>query len=150
MAEIVATTQLSLFSIIKSVILSNSTLSARFNSNNILQYEPKHKSANFCGFPYLVIKVPTTSTDFVTLNHSTTDKEFNTEIFIVMEYLARDSFLSYVNQLIYQIELSESTFESSGYFNVKIDLRSIEPTTEDQKELIVGNLILSSTSLVNR
>lgn len=150
MAQITNTIQLSLFTLLKTVIKANSTLSVKFNDKNIVQYEVKHKSANFFGFPYIFIRVPTTETEFITLNHQDTEKSFDAEIVINMDYMAKDNFLNYANALIYAIESNEASFESNGYFNAEINVRSVQEMVEDNKDLIVGTFVFSASGSVGR
>jgi len=150
MANVTNTTQLSLFSLIRTAIETNSTLAVKFSDRNILQFEPKHKASGFCGFPYIVVRVPSSDTEFILLNHSDNEDTFESEISLVMEYMARDNFLTYANALIYQLEATESTFGNSGYENVKIGLRNVQEVTEDSKELVVGTFTISFTGWVGR
>lgn len=150
MAQITNTTQLSIFSLIRSAIKANSTLLTKFSDRNILQYEPKHKSSSFVGFPYIVVKIPVTETEFVTLDHSDTEKSLDVTLILRMDYLAKDNFLNYANALIKAIESYESTFDTNGYFNTEINVRSVDEVANDQKDLIEGTFILSYLGSVGR
>ena len=151
MAELVNTTQLNTFEIVRDILLTNSTISAKFGLEDIYQYEPKHKSAEFRGFPYIVIKLPSTDTDPLTLSHGTTLKVFNGTILLRLEYLARDKFRDFANAIISTIEGAEETFRSSGYYTPLIELIDVdENTVIDSKELIEGTFELTNQAGVDR
>ena len=150
MPSITNTTQFSTFALIRGILISNTTLKTKFNLNYVFEFEPKHKSINFCGFPYLVIQVPTTETDLLTFNHANTIKDFNVTILMVMDYEARDNVTNYCNALIKAIESKESSFQSVGYYNPKIELISAVPEIQDQKQLIVSEFRLELMGGVER
>ena len=132
------------------MLLTNSTLSAKFTPNDFYEYEPKQKSATFRGFPYFVIKTPSSDMSFVSMNHAVTDRMFDVEIIMRVEYLARDNVLGYINAIAYQIDASESTFEASGYYNPRINVRNVIEVTEDSKELVEATFTFSCNGFVNR
>jgi hypothetical protein len=145
------TIQLSTFSIIQSILSSYSSLSSKFTSSHIFDYDPKEKAAGFTGFPYIVVDVPTTSTDLLVLDHSTTMKEFEVEIKLVVEYLAKSNYLTYANGIISAIEAAEQTFIDSGYNNVQIDLLGTDGNyVVHEKECIQGTFRLTLTGTVWR
>lgn len=150
MTSITNTTQLSTFSLIRGLLISNTTLKTKFNMNNVFEFEPKHKSSNFYGFPYLVIQVPTTETDLLTFNHANTIKDFNVTILMVMDYEARAKVTEYCNAVIKSIESNESSFQSVGYYNPRIELISATPEIQDQKQLIVSEFRLELMGCVER
>lgn len=137
MVAITNTTQLSVFSLVRAAITANATLSYRFNNANIYQYEPKHKSGSFKGFPYIWIDIPATDTTKTVLDYSVSEKEFTADMYLRLDYRARDNTLDYANAIIKSIEAYESTFQSSGYYDVKIELVSVDSNQViDQKELV--------------
>lgn len=151
MVEITKTTQLNIFSLIRDALLNNSTLSTKFNTNNIVQIEPKHKSNNFCGFPYIWANVPTTESDILVIKDGVRNKEFTVDMYLRMEYLAKDNFITYANNIIYAIEQYKSTFLSSGYGNVSIELIGTDGNQViDSKEIIEGFFQLTANGKVVR
>ena len=150
MTQITTTTQLSLFTILRDIILTNATLTTKFNKSDFYQFEPKHKSGS-TRFPYFIISAPTTDTEFLTMEHSDTDKTFDVEIVLKMDYVAREKFLTYANALIAVLEGATTTLEASGYFNHVINLGTSPTTTiENQKELVIGSFIFTCSGFVNR
>ena len=148
---ITTTTQLSTYSIIKAILQTSSVLNTKFTSDSYYEYEPNHKSASFKGFPYILIRIPETSTELTVVDHTVTEKDFNIDIFLRVEYLARDNFKTYANAIIAVIEGAESTLQSSGYFNAKIDMVGVDDQQIiDQKELVEGTFQLSLHGQVNR
>jgi hypothetical protein len=144
MVSITNTTQLSTFSLIRAAIIANSTLSAKFNATNIYQFEPKHKSSSFTGFPYILINIPSTNQqdeDYV--GDRITRKDFEVEIILRMDYLARDNYPTYASALLYQLRHSRSTFEASGYNLISIDSEQPTVMATEQKEIIEGRFILT-------
>ena len=151
MVAITQTTQLSIFSLIKSALLNNSTLSTKFNSTNIIQYEPKHKSSNFIGFPYIWVNVPTTDDTILVLGDDLRLKDLSIELYLRMEYLAKDNYLNYANSIIRAIESYKSNFKSSGYHRVGIELINTDPNQViQQKEIIEGIFNLTADGSVVR
>lgn len=144
MVNITANNQLNTFSLIRGIVIANSTLSAKFSTSNIHQFEPKHKSHSFTGFPYIIINVPDTDPieeDYV--GDRIARKEFSVEIVLRMDYEARDNYPTYASALLYQLRTSRSTFEALGY-NLN-DVSSEQPTVmaTDQKEIIEGRFTLT-------
>mgnify|MGYP001586057854 CR=1 FL=1 len=143
MVQITNTTQLSTFSIIKSIILSNATFAAKFKGSNILEFEPKLKSQSFCGFPYIVVNIPDLDDIEEYLGDKVRHKEFEVEITMVMEYIAKDNYASYASNLITVLDSSDSTLKANGYNLVKVtadgtpDLQTVQ-----SKELVVGSFSL--------
>lgn len=150
MTAITNSAQLSLFSTIRSIIKNNATLTAKFNDNNILQYFPKVKSAGFKGFPFITISIPSTVTDLLVMNHAATLKDFDVTIYIAVEYLAKDNFLSYLNALVYAIE-ADTTLASAGYFNTRIEVEDVDAQAViSEKECVVATLSLKLRGPVAR
>jgi hypothetical protein len=142
------TTQLSTFSIIQNIINSGSVVGSKFNiaTGNIYQWDPKPKTLKMV-FPYIVVRIPQpTNTDLLVMDHSSTLKEFTVEIFMVVEWMAKDNFINYANDLIRQIEINEQTLMDYGYNNAKIDVVNIDSDfIIAEKECVAGlfNLTLS-------
>jgi len=151
LASINNQTQLNTFELIRDALLANSTISAKFTTNDIYQYEPKHKSADFRRFPYIWVNLPSTETDPLVLDHSTTLKNLTGNIFLRVEYLARDKFRNFANAIIFAIEAYEDTFKASGYYTPLINLIDTDPNAViDQKELVEGTFELSHQGAVAR
>ena len=139
MTAITPTTQLSVFTLVRAAILANSTLAARFPSNDIYQFEPKHKSSSFRGFPYVLINIPESESTKLVFDNSTVPKEFNANIFLRIEYGDRNNFRAYANAMIKAMEDYESTFQSSGYYDVMIDMIDVDSNQIiEQKEIVEG------------
>lgn len=148
--EITSTTQLSTYSLIQSILLSNSTLSQKFNKQRIYEFEPNLESISFDMLPYIVVNVPTTDTDILTLNHDTNMKTFNVQIVLVMDWIARGNFTNYCNAIIRQIESSVTTLEAAGYYNQVINLDSSGIELIKGKQVVVGNFTLTMTGSMER
>jgi hypothetical protein len=140
MTSIATTTQLSTFSLLRSIILSNATLASKFNINNILEFEPKHKSTNFCGFPYMVVSVPEINDTEDYLGNQVRHKEFDVEIMLRMDYLAKDNYTTYASALISVMDsaTANSAMQASGYHIVKVEAGKPEVINLNQKELVEG------------
>jgi len=151
MAAISSTTQLSVYSTIKSLLQTSSVLNTKFTSNDYYQFEPNAKSASFRGYPYIWINIPETETDLLVTDHSTNLKDFNIDIILRMEYEARDNYLTYANAIISTIESGESTLQSAGYYNVKIELIGTDDhQIIEQKQVIEGLFQLSVNGYLGR
>lgn len=145
------TEQLSMFPLVRDAILSNETLKLTFNKENILEYEPLHKGNAFRNFPYIWINVPSTQTEKLVIDGSTTMKDFVIDIFLRIEWMARDKFRGFAEALIFSIESTQDVFESSGYFDPKIELISTDPgQVLDQKNIVEGIFELSFMGVVER
>jgi hypothetical protein len=142
MVQITNTTQLSTFSIIRSILLSNSVLSKKFSTNDFYEFEPKHKSNSFKSFPYIIINVPSADNLNEYLGDIINHKEFEVEIILRMDYLARDNFSSYASNILYEIEKSNSIFSANGYHLIKISSSSPELLSVQSKEIVEGNFSL--------
>lgn len=151
MTNITNTTQLSVFSLIRTSLLANSTLSAKFNNSNIYQYEPKHKSLGFGGFPYIWINIPELADEHIVINNNFTLKTVNTSLILRIEYQARDKFLSYANAIISAVEAYDNTFDNSGYFHVKCELLNVDSNSIIQeKEIVEGVFNITFDGRVSR
>lgn len=146
MAEIQSDSQLNLFSHIRSALIANSVLLTKFNIGNIYQYEPKHKSTSFNGFPYIWINLPETPDNKkLTMSNSVRDKMFTVPLILRMDYMvianiaSGDKFKDYCNAIIDAIESYDSTFQDNGYYDVEIELQNVDPSVViNQKELVEG------------
>lgn len=139
MTAITSTAQLSIFTLIRDAIIANSTLFEKFDTSNIFQFEPKHKSAGFRGFPYIWIEIPETETDKIVFDNNLTLKNFTLTVHLRMDYEARDNFLNYANAVIKAIEDYESTFQSSGYYDVMVEMTDVDSNQViHSKELVEG------------
>lgn len=135
--SITKTSQLSVFNIIRSALLSNSTLSQKFSKSNIYDYEPHVKGASFKGFPYIWVNIPTFDSDKVVFDHSVTNKIFVATLVLRVEFCARDKVLDYCNAIISSIEGYESNFQSSGYYDVECELVDVDPNSRiHQKDVV--------------
>jgi len=66
-------------------------------------------------------------------------KEFNANIFLRIEYGDRNNFRAYANAMIKAMEDYESTFQSSGYYDVMIDMIDVDSNQIiEQKEIVEG------------
>ena len=139
MSAITNTTQLSVFSLVRSALTANLVLSSKFTNANIYQYEPKQKQVGFNGFPYIWVNIPELEAENTTFNSSVRSKKFSATLVLRVEYQARDNFLNYANAIVDAIEDYESTFQSSGYYDVKCVHQDTDSNTViDQKELVEG------------
>ena len=151
MTSVTKTTQLSIFTIVRDLLRTNSSIAARFPQSSFYEYDPKLKSNAFRGFPYIVIRTPSTDTDLLTFNHTTTMKNFTIPIDLVVEYTARDKFKDYANAIISTIEGGETTMEASGYYNTKIEVSDVQDDAIiDSKEVILGTFDLEVTGAILR
>jgi len=143
MNTVTNTAQLSTFSIIRSIILSNSVLAKKFNVKNVLEFEPKPKSSNFSGFPYIVVNVPDVEDNESYIGDTLRYKNFDVEIVLRMDYEARDNYTEYASNLITVIDAANSTFNASGYGLIRItsDGRP-QSITVHSKEIIEGTFTL--------
>lgn len=151
MTGITNTTQLSVFNSIRAAILANSTLNKKFTKSNIYQYEPKHKSPSFSGFPYIWIDIPSTANEKIVFNNNFNRKELTVDLYLRMDYLARDNYLSYANAILKAIEDYESTLQASGYYDVSIELIGTDSNQViQQKEIVEGYFTITFQGYVNR
>ena len=142
--NITNTNQLSTFSIIRDIIRTNSTLGARFKTSDFYEFEPRHKSSSFKGFPYMVIQVPDVSNVDQYLGDTVINKEFDVEIILRMDYIARDNYSSYASNLVAVLGSSNSAFEENGYHLVSIETSGTpEALSMDQKQVVEGRFTLT-------
>lgn len=148
--QITVTTQLDIFDIVRDILRNNSDIASRFSESQFYEFEPNPKSSDFKGYPIIIIEFPQTKTDLLTINHKTTFKEFTANLLLRMDYEARSKFGDYANLIISQIESSESSFETYGYFSPKIELTDTSMNVIDQKKVVEGTFSLQLTGVVNR
>jgi len=142
MVIITASTQLSTFSMIRNILLSNSVLGAKFRTKDFYEFEPRHKSTSFNGFPYIIIMVPTAEDEQAYLGDTISDKEFEVEIILRMDFLAKDNFTSYASSILNELDNSQSDFQASGYYMHSIEFEGSQSIVEDQKHLVEGTFSL--------
>ena len=131
-------TQLNTFSLIRGILRNNSTITAKFPITNFHEFDPLVKDITFSGYPFIVINVPTSETNSLTMNKTQTTKEFEIIITLIMEWEARGNFTSYSNAIISQIESAMNDFETSGYYLDRIDPETPIVTDLSQKKIIEG------------
>lgn len=137
MTQITQTTILSTFDMVSAAIKANAVLSAKFNDNNILQFEPKHKSNSFYGFPYIWVNIPSSPEEKVVFDNNFTFRDFDVLVVMRVEWEARSKVVEYCNALLDAIGDYESTFEASGYYDTMISLDDVDSNTVIQsKELV--------------
>lgn len=147
MPNVTSSTQLSTFSLIRNAIRSDSVLSARFKSSDFYEFEPKLKGS--ATLPLWVVKVPGTDTPTKTVDMKTHLKSFTVDIMLKMDWSAMDKVTDYCNRAVSAIEAYETTFNSSGYYNVSASVNSVEDEIEDQKQIIVALLSVTLSGAVS-
>ena len=92
----------------------------------------------------MIIKTPESDDPEEYLGNQVRLKEFDVEIIIRMDYLARDNFTTYSSALValFDSATANSTMIANGYNIIKIISNQPEPITMDQKELIEGTFTL--------
>ena len=145
--NITNTTQISLFETIKTRLKTSTVLNTKFKDTDYYQFEPNYKSKSFPGFPCIIIEVPLTENEHVSMDHSVNNKQFDITITLIVEYEARDKYVSYSTAIIDTLEKSEQNFEDIGYFNLNINSDKPEPEFLKEKEVITGthNLMFEGT-----
>lgn len=129
--------QLSTFSLIRTALLENDVISAKFKTQDIYEFDPKEKGSQFKGFPYIWVNLPFTSNEQVTLEGGL--KTFTANLYLRVEFMARDKFTGYANAVLVSIKDYEKYFQREGYMNTNIELLDIDPNTViHQKELVEG------------
>lgn len=140
-------TQLSTFSIIKSILLT----SQRLSNHGIYEFEPSEKSSTFKGFPYIVVEVPEDSNTEEYLGNLGEGKEFDINIQLHLDYSRNDKYTGDANAILSTIRGSQSTLQEYGYSLESIN-NSVapEPTLQHQKLKLVGalKLVLSGDVLL--
>lgn len=144
-------TQLNIYSILLNIITSDTTLSKKFNSRNIFEFEDtKLKSGSHPGFPYIVIKVPLYDiSERITVTNTTQIKTFNVPILMVIAWKAKDNARNYSNALINAVEQNQSQFTDAGYGKPIILSEGIDPETIDSAEVVTARFNLQVNGLVS-
>ncbi len=150
MTDVVNTTQLSLFSLIKTELKTNTTLNQKFTDSSYYRFLPSFKSLSFTNLPIIVIQTPTTDGEFLVLNHETNLKDFTVDLLILIDFGARDQFDTYANAIIAQIESAEATFETSGYYNTAVDLIDIGEDEIQERRIVAGSFEIRFSGTVQR
>lgn len=149
MTAVTVTTQLSTFSTIRTILLSNTTLAAKFTSNDIYQYEPNLKSPDI-RLPYIAIDLPSTTTDLYVMSLNDSLKTFEISMRLVVEYQARDNFINYANAILAVIEGTESSFNGIGLFNIKCEFQDASTEILKEQQVIAGNFSITGDGTVGR
>ena len=142
MVRITNTTQLSTFSMVRNILLANTILAKKFQLKDFYEFEPKHKSTSFSGFPYIWIDVPDTNEADNFLGEIIENKEFDIKIILRMDYEARANFSSYASIIISELTKSDSTFQASGYALESVKKINSDSILMDQKQLVEGEFEL--------
>lgn len=151
MTAIKNTTIISVYDLISSAILANTTLSAKFDTHRIYQLEPKHKSTNFYGYPYFWISVPQATSSKLVFDNSVVPHEFSVTVLLRMDWEARDKAIDYANAFLAAIADYESTFAKSGYYETMVDLIDVNPNQIiDSKQLVETEFKVSFKGQVRR
>lgn len=151
MANVVTNTaQLSTFEMIRDILIDDTTLSAKFRKQDYHEIRPNALSTG-TRFPYIHIGFPAQNgLSEETIKQSTTIKDNNVEINVVLDFTAHPKIKSYCERILNLIESAESTFESNGYYRPVIDLLSITPEYESGKQIVVATFNLSFEGVVRR
>jgi len=151
MTAITNTTVLSTFPLIRDAIKANTDLAAKFNDNNIFEFEPQHKSASFKSFPYFLVEIPVMDSVKEVLNDVYTIKNFDVRVVLRVDYNARSKFRGYCEDFHKAIEDYASTFEASGYYEVLADLIGTDSDTViNQKAIVEAEWVVSFRGQVIR
>lgn len=142
MVQITNTTQLSTFTIIRGILISNSVLSGKFRLQDFYEFEPRHKSNDFKGFPYIVVMVPEAEESEAVLGDILKNKEFTVNIIMRVDYHARSNFTSYASNIVKELDAANSTFMANGYHLESVSFDGSESLVADQKQLIEGTFTL--------
>lgn len=147
MVDVTSTTQLSTFSILRGILLSNSTISSKFRISDFYEFEPSLKDAKV-SLPYMVISLPTGDSE--TLTTADSYKEFSIDISLICDWEARDNFTNYANAVVSSLDSARSTLKASGYYDSEVSL--IDSGTEERqsKKLVTASFRLSMYGVVRR
>lgn len=147
---ITKTAQLSIFDTLKGVLKSNSTLSRKLRDNDYYEYEPNLQSLSFKQIPYIAMVTQSTESEKLTIGSRDRLKNYTVEFVLVMDYQARDKFREYAEAIIRQIELSQSTFEAQGVYDMNVDLSSSSVELVNSKQVVTGTFTLTYSGVVER
>ena len=144
--------QLNLFDTIKTAILTDSVLSAKFGTGRIFEFEPIPKSASFPGLPYIVVNIPTNESDPLTMDQKTQFKPFTVMIELVMDQAiaATGAYRTYANKILAALEGAVTSFQTLGYYNLKATLEGSVSDTVKDKSCIRGTFSLTLSGVTNR
>ena len=128
---------LSIFTPIKDAILANTVLKVKFNTTNIYQYEPKHKSHSFKGFPYFWANVPTDNEAKIVINSKVMAHELDVPVVLRLDWEAREKTVDYANAFLEAIADAEPKFQTLGYYDVEINVIGTDPNQIiNQKQMV--------------
>lgn len=147
MVDVTNTTQLSTFSIIRDILLTNSTISSKFRKSDFHEFEPSLKEHGV-NLPYIVINLPSADVDILTSKDNY--KSFTVNIVLCVGWEARDKFTDYANALVYQLDNSKSTFKASGYYDPTITLIDSGVEERQSKKVVAGSFRLQMNGVVRR
>ena len=147
---ITSTTQLSTFSTIKDILLTSTLLSNKFRKSDFYEFEPKRLGHQFSQVPYIVINVPTSDEELLTLDQSTSLLDMDVEIELVMDYEARSNFSNYASAILDAIRSSRGTLEVAGYSDATIDFNGASSEILDKKSIVAGTFTLTMEGYVCR
>jgi len=141
----------SVFPLVRAALVANSTLSTKFPVEKILEYEPKHKSTNFVGFPYIWVVFPRSDESKLTTNGSLYESEVSCALLLRIEWDARSKGREYCNAIMEAITDYEDTFQSSGYYDVHVDLINSDSNfIINQKQILQFEFELTWKAMVRR
>ena len=144
MSQITNTGQFSTFSIIRTIIQTNSVLAGKLSTGDFYEFEPKHKSPSFRGFPYIIINVPDVDIAEDMLGDYLRHKSFMVKIVFRMDYLAKDNYSTYISNLMTVLDSANQSFEAYGYSLIKVESDGPpEALSMNQKEMIEGRFTLT-------
>ena len=146
---ITSSAQLSTFSTIKSILMTSTVLNTKFATGDYYEFEPNLKAGSFSGYPYIVINTPSLSNPDETFE-GVSFKVNQIIIELVVEYSARSNFVTYANAIIDVIESNESTLESVGLYNTKIEFDDTSEEYVSQKQMVRGTFTLTHDGYVTR
>ena len=142
---------LSTFSLISNAIMANSILSVKFNDSNIHQLEPKHKGIDSEGFPYFWVHIPSTDPSKLVWDNNIVPHNFEISIFLRMDWDAKDNVLNYCNAFLKTIADYEGIFQSSGYYDVMVELIDVNPNQLIQtKQVVESEFLITFHGQVSR
>ena len=151
MGSIHSESVLSVFNLVRDAILASDVLSKKFETKMIVQFEPKHKSRGFSGFPYFWVNIPEATPEKLVFDNSLVNEELSCTVILRMDWEARDNYLSYANAFLKAIADYESTFESAGYYDVMPRLIDTNPNqTIEEKQVVEGEFSLDWHGHVRR
>lgn len=144
MSRLLSTAQLTTFDTIVSVIRANSILAAQFSIDRFYEFDPKLKSREFAGFPYIVVSIPDVDDMHVYAGDQDRRKKFRIDIMMCNEWVARDNVALLGSNLLSILDSSESTLAPLGFTIVDVNCDGHPlPVTHNSKEIIESRFILT-------